>query len=998
MSKPTSAQKEESQNDLSEEDLSIEIVNVQKIERIENANSPSSISNNSGIGRTSTDHSSPLSSSSSLHYLNGDDEDRFLTPRERIKKYYSSFTSYNNMDFSSVLNDPKDVASNSSPLLSLSMISSWFSSSSHNSTASSSLKNNVDETGDEIIRGISTEDYAFIDALNEKNYDSIQVDRKFHPTSQTKKSRISISQTPSTIGNEISLSDFKSYFEMLEKFPNREDLKKQLSYRSLKEFSSNASLLESMTKREGIPAYFFDGNFDLSKAEYFNKIFNTENESASLLLQEKLSYYLDQVENQVQKQVNDRSCEIFDSMIKYDDLYETLLQSLPLVQELRKKISKYEQGAVLRPLEVANLVRKKQNLKKTLEYMKIIESIHDSMEAVKLLVSQRGDLLSALEILSTIEHTFQKNIELSNISCLKHIPKAINIELQVIDETIKQEFADLITEVMHDSESLEWTWNLSSLLTAVLHRDLSTSVMLFTKKHVGTILSEVYEKVLSPLKTDASEDVKLTLSKLEPQQFCDMFESLTKKCLEKLERISNISRAVDKFCKETNEKSDVNTDKIVVNSVKLKNLNRETQKILLFMNENIQQYCVTICSAVDNTIIKFPNAILSRYMTIGNSFIESCDKLCNQKSSILKGKFQSHGQIYLDQFHNIYVQRLKKRLARDNWEPVPSIPEKYQKAAIQLLGTTTFDTFSTSSQTTTPPKISSPVSSMLRSDSSPSLAQTHAEDKTSYILANGIKFKLSTSSLCLLKFIAKYCTLLSKEYVFISAVDLHGRILKLMQVYNLELRELVLMAKAREINNSITTITPKHLILASDCIHFLIILIPYIQSKIEDALQEGQKKQLIKFSDFVNDLLEHRISIFEKIISILIEALKAQCEGITSFNWNDKLDQKTQTPFITMIKQTNSVHRTLSSSSFLSSNIMELQKYSTRVYDLLIDKICEAIQKVNTSSTPNIFKTEPIKSRVIADISLIQREITKKTESSTVALTNIEKLNNLMMI
>lgn len=217
MSKPTSAQKEESQNDLSEEDLSIEIVNVQKIERIENANSPSSISNNSGIGRTSTDHSSPLSSSSSLHYLNGDDEDRFLTPRERIKKYYSSFTSYNNMDFSSVLNDPKDVASNSSPLLSLSMISSWFSSSSHNSTASSSLKNNVDETGDEIIRGISTEDYAFIDALNEKNYDSIQVDRKFHPTSQTKKSRISISQTPSTIGNEISLSDFKSYFEMLEK-------------------------------------------------------------------------------------------------------------------------------------------------------------------------------------------------------------------------------------------------------------------------------------------------------------------------------------------------------------------------------------------------------------------------------------------------------------------------------------------------------------------------------------------------------------------------------------------------------------------------------------------------------------------------------------------------------------------------------------------------------------------------------------------------------------
>ncbi|KAG2381363.1 hypothetical protein C9374_006352 [Naegleria lovaniensis] len=950
-----------------EEDLSIEIMHVHKIDH---SSSPSS--SNSGTDRTGTDNlnsSSPLSSSSSQYFNN--DEYRFLTPRERIKKYYSSFTSYNNMDFSSVLNDPKDASSTSSPLLSLSMLSSWFSSSSSSSqsnSASNSSKNTLDENGDEIIHGLSAEDYAFIDSLSEKNYESIQVEKKFDSRYRAHKSRKSSSETPLSlaVGNEISLSDFRSYFEMLEKFPNRDDLKKQLSHRSL-------------------------------KAEYFNKIFNTENEAASLLLQEKLSYYLDQVENQVQKQVNYRSSEIFDSMIKYNDLYETLLQSLPLVQELRKRISTYEQGAVLRPLEVANLVRKKQNLNKTIEYLQIIESMHESMEAVKLLVSQRGDLLSALEILSTIDHTFQKSIELSNISCLKHIPKEINIELQVIDETIKQEFAELITEVMSDTESSEWTWSLSSLLTSVLHRDLSSSVMLYTKKHVGTILMELYEKVMSPLKTDVSEDVKLTVSKLEPQQFCDMFESLTKKCLVKLERISEFSQAVDKFCKEANEKTNVNTDKIVVNSVKLKNLNRETQKILLFMNDNIQQYCSTICSAIDNSIIKFPNATLSRYMTIGNSFIDSCDKLCNQKSSILKGKFQSHGQIYLDQFHTIYVQRLKKRLTRDSWESVPSIPEKYQKAALQLLGTATAATVSTfTSSQTTPTKNSSPVPSLLRSDSSPNLAQTPTEDKSSYIVANGIKFKLSTSSLCLLKFISKYCTLLSKEYVFISAVDLHGRILKLMQVYNLELRELVLMAKAREINNAITTITPKHLILASDCIHFLIILVPYIQSKIEDALQEGQKKQLVKFNDFVNDLLEHRISIFEKIISILIEALKAQCDGITNFNWNDKLDQKTQTPFITMIKQTNSVHRTLSSSTFLSSNAMELQKYSTRVYDLLIDKICEAIQKVNTSSTPNLFKTEPVKSRVIADISLIQREITKKTESSS-DLPKIEKLNNLIV-
>lgn len=235
---------------------------------------------------------------------------------------------------------------------------------------------------------------------------------------------------------------------------------------------------------------------------------------------------------------------------------------------------------------------------------------------------------------------------------------------------------------------------------------------------------------------------------------------------------------MDQFCQDILSKTDANTDKIVINSVKLKTLNREVQKILTFMNDTIQQLCSQVCASMDKSIVKFTNPALARYMTIAREFIDACDNVALQKSTILKGKMLSQGQAYLDDFHNAFISRLKKRLKKDNWEAVPTIPTKYLKCAMQLIGS----------------------------------KEEVAEDKpAAFIQTNGIKFKLSTSCLCLMKFIYNYTQLLSRDYAFISSIDVHSRILQLMQVYNMDLRELVLMAKARDANSNIATITPKHL-------------------------------------------------------------------------------------------------------------------------------------------------------------------------------------------
>ena len=284
-----------------------------------------------------------------------------------------------------------------------------------------------------------------------------------------------------------------------------------------------------MVRREGIPAYFFDAQYELSRSEYFNKVFSSENESASLLLQEKLSYYLDQIESQVQKQVNFKSADIFEAMMKYDDLYETMLQSLPLVQELRKRISQYEHSAVLKPLQVANLVRKKQNLAKTLELVKIIDSINQSMAATKEIISQHGDLLSSIDILSTIESTIHQHPDLSNVSCLKHIHKEIQVELKVIDEMIKQELAEMISSLLSRDSPInmdELALRLDSTLKSILHRDLVAPVITTLKKQISTSIDETFIKCMAPFKSSPLDDRKSIPNNLEPQIFNDLVSCL----------------------------------------------------------------------------------------------------------------------------------------------------------------------------------------------------------------------------------------------------------------------------------------------------------------------------------------------------------------------------------------------------------------------------------------------------------------------------------------
>ena len=176
-----------------------------------------------------TTSSTPSSLSDFVRSARHDETLDQTPPRDRIKSLYSSFTSYNNMDFSSVLNDPKEALNGSnSSLLSLALFSSWF-----NSTTSPS-PSTINPENSEILHDLSSEDFSFIESLSSRSYEDVKLDRCFRKgrspstpvTPQLKRSSSSVSSlssssltTPITQINQTIAGDeiFENYLKMLEK-------------------------------------------------------------------------------------------------------------------------------------------------------------------------------------------------------------------------------------------------------------------------------------------------------------------------------------------------------------------------------------------------------------------------------------------------------------------------------------------------------------------------------------------------------------------------------------------------------------------------------------------------------------------------------------------------------------------------------------------------------------------------------------------------------------
>ncbi|CAG8644012.1 7580_t:CDS:10 [Funneliformis caledonium] len=159
---------------------------------------------------------------------------------------------------------------------------------------------------------------------------------------------------------------------------------------------------------ETVPSIFFDPEFNLENPRTFDIVCeqtdiiggnpNNPAISTNAILQEKLSHYLDTVEVHLIKEISLRSSSFFAALSNLQALHSETLECISQINNLRKKLDRIDNSQAKKGLEVIRLKRRRANMGRLFEGLKMVSEIRSTQPMIQVLLGQ-GDYFSALDLI-----------------------------------------------------------------------------------------------------------------------------------------------------------------------------------------------------------------------------------------------------------------------------------------------------------------------------------------------------------------------------------------------------------------------------------------------------------------------------------------------------------------------------------------------------------------------------------------------------------------------
>lgn len=178
--------------------------------------------------------------------------------------------------------------------------------------------------------------------------------------------------------------------------------------------------LNEPTPLSTIPTVYFDDNFHLENPRTFDVVSEraeivrpppgTTNDhetprkslATNAILQEKLSWYMDTVEVHLINSISAASASFFAALGSLRDLEHEAAESVTGIQKLRRDLAKLDQEMAMGGLEVANLRRRHQNLRKLGRAVEQVARIVDDAKGCEELV-EKGEYDAAAESMKNLD-------------------------------------------------------------------------------------------------------------------------------------------------------------------------------------------------------------------------------------------------------------------------------------------------------------------------------------------------------------------------------------------------------------------------------------------------------------------------------------------------------------------------------------------------------------------------------------------------------------------
>lgn len=187
-----------------------------------------------------------------------------------------------------------------------------------------------------------------------------------------------------------------------------------------------------------VPALYFKEDFALEDGPTFHAACPFSNAAANLMLQEKLSQYLDVVELHLVKEISLRSNSFFEAQGQLEDLNGKIVEGCERIRELKETIRVLDKDLVESAREIHDLNVSRGDLVSLQNKLRLILYVNQALSTLKLLVAS-ADCAGALDVTDDLQQ-FLDGDELTGLHCFRHLRDHVAAAIESINSILSAEF------------------------------------------------------------------------------------------------------------------------------------------------------------------------------------------------------------------------------------------------------------------------------------------------------------------------------------------------------------------------------------------------------------------------------------------------------------------------------------------------------------------------------------------------------------------------------
>ena len=490
-----------------------------------------------------------------------------------------------------------------------------------------------------------------------------------------------------------------------------------------------AALASPRHSSEGnpIPQIYFSPSFDLKDTVTFYSVFTHLAPSVSSpvrvvepskqiigpkQIQETLLQHLETVESKMCNHIASKSSAFFQSMSHLSVHMDQLRQNQEAVSSLRGRFSQIHKDAVVSPLTLISLPRRRANILKTYRILEIMSVVKEVQGTIRLMLSQR-EFITCLDLIQTASQLLEN--DLSTIKSFRNMSGELTEQVKIIEKMVSLDFVKYISEDLNrpldDDAPLLGEDQLIAVVFGILRlnkMDFLDNLKEEMYAAINACVKQCVAESVSKSNTANIDEAEVTTSNgtnelasvgeqartLPLTEWLPLLQHLTN-CLQLLlRRYKAITDVIIQAVEAGSGKVQSSADGEEVQAASLVSLGSCSSmdsvwcgKVTTAINESLSQACdfshdrcakLLHARSRNNGLAKMSVNEFMNLSGVIEAFVSATEKICGRKSTPFRQGLQGQCIVFVQRFHTDREGRLRANLGNERWKAVP-VPADVQQ-------------------------------------------------------------------------------------------------------------------------------------------------------------------------------------------------------------------------------------------------------------------------------------------------------------------------------